>query len=96
MSSSMVHMSISSNSVSNVTDFNKIAFSYKENDFKVYINGTLVSSDTSGSVWSANTVTKLSFSEINGNAGLFSGNTKDLKYYPKALADVQLEDLTTI
>ena len=85
-----------SNNVSDVTDFNKIAFSYKLNDFKIYINGTLVSSDTSGSVWSANTVTKLSFTEINGNTGAFFGNTKGLKYYPKALQDVQLEDLTTI
>jgi len=36
----------------------------------------------------------LSF-DTNG-ANPFFGNTKGLKYYPKALADVQLEDLTTI
>ena len=38
---------------------------------------------------------KISFSD--GNEGQkFEGNIKGLKYYPKALADVQLEDLTTI
>jgi len=37
----------------------------------------------------------LSFDNGTGSQNFF-GNTKGLKYYPKALADVQLEDLTTI
>ena len=81
--------------VSDVTDFNKIAFSYKENNFKVYINGALVSTDTSGSVWSADTITKLSFSEINTPAGLFQGKTKNLKIFKRALTDAELQELTT-
>ena len=85
-----------SNNVSDVTDFNKVAFLYKENDFKVYINGSLVSSDTSGSVWSANTITKLSFSEINTSANKFEGKVKDLKLYNTALTDQELINLTTI
>lgn len=84
------------NSVTDVTSFNKVAFSYKENDFKVYINGTLVSTDTSGSVWSADTVTKLSFSEINTLAGLFQGKTKCLAVFKEALTDAELTCLTTI
>jgi hypothetical protein len=84
------------NSVNDVTDFNKIAFSYKENDFKVYINGSLVSSDTSGSVWSANTITKLSFSEINTSVNKFEGNVKDVRVYNTALTDSELAILTTI
>jgi len=82
-------------SVTDVTDFNKVAFSYKENDFKVYINGSLVSSDTSGSVWASGTITKLSFSEINTSLGLFNGKVKDLKLYNTALSDSELETLTT-
>ena len=40
---------------------------------------------------------RLDFSNGDGVHGFpFFGNTKGLKYYPKALADVQLEDLTTI
>ena len=81
--------------VSDVTDFNKIAFSYKENNFKVYINGSLASSDTSGSVWSTNTITKLSFSEINTSTNPFYGNTKQLEYFNTALTDLELETLTS-
>ena len=84
------------NNVTDVTDFNKVAFSYKENDFKVYINGSLVSSDTSGSVWSADTITKLSFSEINTSAGLFNGNVKDVRVYNTALTDQELAALTQV
>jgi hypothetical protein len=85
-----------SDNVTDVTDFNKVAFSYKENDFKVYINGSLVSSDTSGSVWSADTITKLSFSEINTSAGLFNGNVKTVAVFKEALSDTELQKLTTI
>ena len=38
----------------------------------------------------------LNFSSASFTYENFFGNTKDLKYYPKALADVQLQDLTTI
>ena len=38
---------------------------------------------------------RLNFTNGDGVLNFF-GNTKGLKYYPKALADVQLEDLTTI
>ena len=85
-----------SNNVSDVTDFNKIAFSYKENNFKVYINGALVSTDTSGSVWSADTVTKLSFSEINTSVGSFQGKAKCVAVFKEALTDAELTCLTTI
>ena len=83
-----------SNAVSDVTDFNKIAFSYKENNFKIYLNGVLVSTDTSGSVWSADTITKLSFSEINTTGGAFFGKTKALAVWKEALSDQELADLT--
>ena len=83
------------NNVIDVTDFNKVAFLYKENDFKVYINGSLVSSDTSGSVWSANTITKLSFSEINTSANKFEGKVKNIKLYNTALTDAELQALTS-
>jgi hypothetical protein len=83
-----------SGNVADVTSFNKVAFSYKENDFKVYINGVLVSSDTNGSVWTADTITKLSFSEINTNAGTFKGNVKALVVFKEALTNDELEGLT--
>ena len=75
------------------TQFNKIAVKYKGNDSALWINGIEVATDTSA-------VMPIGLSELSyddGNGGLpHFGNTKGLKYYPKALADVQLEDLTTI
>ena len=41
----------------NIEQFNKIAFAYAVNDFKLYINGVLSGTDTSGSVISAGTLT---------------------------------------
>ena len=80
--------------INDVTDFNKIAFKYKENNFALWINGVEVATDTSGNV--PTSLSKLHFSTGDGINFPFFGNTKGLKYYPKALADVQLEDLTTI
>ena len=75
-----------------ITNYNKVAIKYKENDFALWVNGTEVSTDTSGSVPIG--LNDLSFDRAN--ILNFFGNTKGLKYYPKALADVQLQDLTTI
>ena len=72
-----------------------MAISYNGTDFKFYVNGSLVASDTSVNTFPSNTFTSLQFNSGAG-ASVFFGNTKGLKYYPKALADVQLEDLTTI
>jgi len=82
--------------VSDITDFNKVAFKYKENDFALWINGVEVRTNTSGLTSFSSPLDHLNFSNANGNNQFFKGNTEGLKYYPKALADVQLEDLTTI
>jgi len=83
-------------SVTDVTDYNKVAFKYKANDFALWINGVEVATDTSGSVFSADTLTKLSFSEINTTSGKFEGKVKDLKVYNTALTDSELQALTTL
>ena len=72
---------------------NKIAISYKLNKFTLWINGVKRFTDTSGNTPIG--LSELSFDNGSGASNFF-GNTKGLKYYPKALADVQLEDLTTI
>ena len=73
------------------TDFNKVAFKYKENDFALWINGTEVDTDTSGLVNAPNTLNELAF---DGNGLKFFGNTKDLQVYTKALSDAELIKLT--
>ena len=77
----------------NYEETNKIAIKYKTNDISFWLNGTKVGTDTTGTLI-PNKFTQLGFN--SGSGGVFFGSTKDLKYYPKALADVQLEDLTTI
>ena len=80
--------------LTDVKKFNKMALKWKQNNFSFWVNGTKVYEDLSGASFSSGVLNKLSFGV--GNSSNFIGNTKGLKVYPKALADVQLEDLTTI
>jgi hypothetical protein len=75
------------------TDFNKIAILYKQNDFKMYVNGTQVGSDTSGNA--PNGLDTLGFERPTG-VSQFYGNAKQILYFPTALTDEELADLTTI
>ena len=79
--------------LSNEEEFNKIAFKYKVNDFSLYVNGTEVATDTSGSVVAANTFTTLKF--LRGdNSNDFYGNVKSVMVFKEALTDLELEKLT--
>jgi len=76
----------------NAFENNKFALVYNSTNTRLFINGSLAITIPFKSMSNLN---KISFSD--GNEGQkFEGNIKGLKYYPKALADVQLEDLTTI
>lgn len=72
---------------------NKIAFRYKQNDFKAYINGTQVFSDTSG-----NTPTGLSrfdFANSNGTANFIEAKINQAMVFNEVLTDTELQTLTT-
>ena len=79
-------------SVSNATQFNKVAVKYKLNDYALWINGVEVDTDTSAS-------TPIGLSELafdNGAGGNdFYGKTKALAVFP-ILTDAELQSLTTI
>ena len=80
--------------LSNEEDFNKIAFKYKVNDFSLYVNGTEVATDTSGSVVAANTFTTLKF--LRGDdSNTFYGKVKSLATYNRALTDTELYTITS-
>jgi len=80
--------------VSSVLDFNKVAFLYKQNDFKLYINGVLVGTDTSGNVPSANYISDLSFIRIS--ALTFYGKCKDIRVYDtEGMTDTEINNLLT-
>ena len=77
----------------NVYNNNKIAFKYKNNDCSFWINGIKLSSDTSATIPTGLNQLNLN----NGNLGNpFKGNVKALHYFPEALTDTELQQLTTI
>lgn len=79
--------------ISDVTQYSKIAFKFKANDFALWVDGTERATDTSGSVYSANTLNRLAFDNGGGGTG-FQGKTKQLMVFDEALSDEELSDLT--
>jgi hypothetical protein len=80
--------------LTDATAFNKIALSYQANSFVLYVNGSKVNTDTSGSVPSAGTFTTLNFDRADGSND-FYGKVKGLAVYNEALTDAQLIELTS-
>ena len=80
--------------LSNAKEFNKIAFLYKQNDFRLFVNGIKVFTDTSGSTFSANTLSELSF-DRGGGGNPFYGNVKCVAVFKEALSDEELACLTS-
>ena len=78
--------------ISNVLEFNKVAFSYKNDDCKMYINGVKERTDINCTM--ANGLNRLSFNW--GGANPFYGKVRNLQVFTEALTDEQLEKLTTI
>ncbi len=81
--------------LSNILNYNKIALSYKENEFKVYINGVKEEEQLSGSIYPANTLDKLNFDQGGGNYD-FYGNVKCVAVFKEALSDTELQKLTQV
>jgi len=76
-----------------ITNLLKIALKYKQNDFALWINGTEVATDNSGSTFSTNTLNTLAFN--NGADGeAFYGKCKALAVFDEALSDDELNNLT--
>ncbi len=77
-----------------ITNLNKIAVKYKQNDFALWINGVKVGTDTSGSTYSANTLNAVKFDRGDGFVP-FYGHIKQMILFTTALTDSQLVALTT-
>ena len=82
-------------STQTVTNFNKIAFKWKVNDFALWINGTEVATDSSGSTFPANDLDRLNLSGQNGISSLAQAKIKSLAVFNEALSDSELTQLTT-
>ena len=77
----------------NQTDTLKIALLSKPNNFKMFINGSLVGVDPTAT--GVTGLDRLEFSNYN-SANIFYGKCKDLRVYNEALTDAQLQTLTTL
>ena len=80
--------------LSDTSLYNKISLKYKENDFSVFINGFKLLTDDSGSTFSNGVLNQLNFNRSDGNDP-FYGKAKQVQYFDSALADTQLEQLTS-
>jgi hypothetical protein len=78
----------------NFNQRNKVAFRYKQNDFKAYINGTQVFSTASGNTPVG--LSRFDFANSNGTANFIEGEIYQTKIYNEALSDSELATLTTI
>ncbi len=72
---------------------NKLAVTFKENEYKFFINGALVDSDTIANVPTG--LNQLDFSEHNGNRN-FEGKVYDTRVYDRVLTEAEAIKLTTI
>ena len=81
--------------LSDIANYNKVALSFKENEFKVFINGVKEAEQLSGSIYPINTLNKLNFDQSNGTLP-FYGKVKALAVFKEALTDAELTCLTTI
>jgi len=82
-------------SVSDITLFNKIAVKYKANDFALWINGIKVDTDTSGTTFSAGTLSELNFDSATGGSPIYS-KIRDIRVYnTKEMTDSEVDILLT-
>ena len=75
----------------------KLAFAYKTNDFAMYVNGSLVGTDVSGTTFSGTTLSRLDFDL--GNSALYSLSlikVNQVILFPNRLTNSELAQLTTI
>jgi len=81
-------------SITDATEFIKIAVKYKASDFAIWINGVEYQTQSSGSVFPSGTLDNLSFDNGSGGSD-FYGKVKDLRVYDTALSDSELQALTS-
>ena len=70
------------------------SFGLPQGKYSAFIDGVLVNTQSSGNVPSEGTLSTLNFGDAG--AGLFSGDAKQLLYFPMALTDSECIALTTL
>jgi len=89
-----VNVMASTQALTNVKQFNKIAIKWKEDDFAWWVNGVQIHEDLSGSTFGSGVLNKLNFN--NGIENFpFEGKVRNVQVFTEALTDEQLEKLTS-
>jgi hypothetical protein len=78
----------------NVNDFNKVAYQYKNNDYKMYVNGFKAGSAAYNNIFSSGSLQEVNFRQ-SGSLYNFEGNTKELLVFNRNMTDAEMEDLTS-
>jgi len=84
------------NSVGNLKNITKVAFSYKLNSFSVSVNGSAILKDTLGTVPLLLSRIKIGGDSVNSIPTILSGKVNLVKLYKTVLTDSELISLTTI
>ena len=74
------------------TAVSKIASAYKVNDFSRSVNGAAPETDTSGTL---PTVNQMKIASGLGGVGTLNGTIRSITYYPRRLANTELQALTS-
>ena len=77
-----------------ITDFHKVALKYKQNDFALWVDGTEVSTDSSGTTFAADLLNELAF-DNGGGGNDWYGKVKQVLVFNEALSDSELTTLTS-
>ena len=75
--------------------YNKIAIKWKENEYKLYVNGVFIGEDLSGSVPAEGTLDELILGAWN-ETNNFLGDIRQIRVYDESLSDSEMVKLTTL
>lgn len=81
-----------------ITNFNKMAITYKLNEVKFYVNGQLIGTDTSVNTFAPNTLSEVrsTIADISSGAFNLQAKIKDLRVYDRVLTQAEAIELTTL
>jgi hypothetical protein len=72
----------------------KIAFAYKQNDFVLYINGSLIGTDTSGNISASLAFIDLGTYNLAASTFQYNGTISEAVLFPTRLTNAELAQLT--
>ena len=78
----------------NISEFHKYAIQWKLNDFKIYIDGVEVHTNTSGATYSANTLDRINIGSYAEGSNM-EGKIKCIAVFKETLTDAELVTLTS-